>query len=443
MKHKNKTNKAMKKIYFPLLIAILSTSWLGAQEPGENFAQPTNFYGRQINASNVITKEYEASFSYASDGKLQSFEFPEWGVSSGFHYEDDFLTIVLTQHDGMWPHYSDVLRYTYENGRIKTEAHEWDAMNASEYFRYEYYENGRLYKKYYADSNDPEDYFAYSTFEYENNYKTKIESYSGQGFIGTSLVWHIMHRTTSQYDDNYNLLSEHTDNYNEYGALTSSKRKNYTYTPDGQLETEVSQTLVEDNWENNTIHRYIYDEGGNLTEQQDGSWSTTLNDWDITKKTVHEHSQESMTYTVSFYKKSGDEWVWDIFTSQKIFFAPELKRQQEALKCFDYEDLFGSALINQFEFEMAYTKTPTYMSTKDKNTDIIQVYPNPGNDEITVKVPSENSVIRFYDLQGRLMLAKPFDFNISISTNNWSQGIYLWEIWNGTQKEAFGKWIKE
>ena len=196
-------------------------------------------------------------------------------------------------------------------------------------------------------------------------------------------------------------------------------------------------------WVNSTIHKYIYDEEGVLTEQQDGAWSTTLNDWNITKKTVHEYSQKNMTYTVSFYKKSGDEWVWDIFTSQKIFFAPELKRQQDALVCFNYEDLFGSALINQFEFEVVYTKTPTYMSVEDNDAAECQVYPNPGNNEITIKAPVENAVIRFFDLQGRLLLAKPFDFSTTIGTDDWPKGIYLWEIWNGTQKEASGKWVKE
>ena len=205
----------------------------------------------------------------------------------------------------------------------------------------------------------------------------------------------------------------------------------------------MSLTLTGNEWVNSTIHKYIYDEEGVLTEQQDGAWSTTLNDWNITKKTVHEYSQKNMTYTVSFYKKSGDEWVWDIFTSQKIFFAPELKRQQDALVCFNYEDLFGSALINQFEFEVVYTKTPTYMSVEDNDAAECQVYPNPGNNEITIKAPVENAVIRFFDLQGRLLLAKPFDFSTTIGTDDWPKGIYLWEIWNGTQKEASGKWVKE
>lgn len=432
----------MKKIYVSLLIAILSTSWLMAQEPGDSFAQPAEFFGRKINASGEVTKEYEASFSYASDGKLNVFRFPEWIVTSSFRYENDCLTAVTTNHSGDWPHYSVVHSYTYEEGRVKTEADEWYGMGLSQYYEYEYYEDGRLYKKHYAAGNPDEEY-AYSTFEYDNDYKTRIEAYTGQGFIGTSLIWFVMRRTTSQYDDSYRLLSEQTENYDEYGTQTSSKKKDYTYTPDGKVETEVSQTLTDNEWVNSSIHRYIYDEAGNLTEQQDGAWSTTLNDWNITKKTVHEYSQRDMTYTVSFYKKSGDNWVWDTFNAQKIFFAPELYWQQRSLDCFAYEELFGSAQINQFEFDMVFTKTPTYVSAEEKDAEACHVYPNPGSNEITIKAPMENSVIRFYDLQGRLLLAKPFDFSTTIGTGGWSQGVYLWEIWNGTQKEATGKWVKE
>ena len=214
----------MKKIYIPLLIAILSARWLEAQEPGENFAQPTNFYGRNINASGVTTKEYNASFSYAPDGKLQHFDFSDWLVSSEYNYEDDFLTRVLTQHNGMWPYYNDILRYTYEDGRIKTVAHLWDAMNANEYFQYEYYEDGRLYKKYYASYN-PEDYYAYSIFEYENEGKTRIESYYGWASYQGTLVWGLGHRTVCQYDDSCVLRSEQTDNYDGSGEITSSKKR--------------------------------------------------------------------------------------------------------------------------------------------------------------------------------------------------------------------------
>lgn len=429
----------MKKIYLPLLIVIFSTTWLGAQEPGESIAQPESITGRQINASGEITKEYEASYSYASNGKLNNFQFPEWGVSSSYVYENDFLNTVITHHEGDWPQYTDLFRYTYEDGRVKTEAHEWYGMNSNEYFEYEYYEDGRLYRKNYA-SYHPEDVYGYSIYEYENEGKTRIESYTSRT---SPHVWKLKYRITCRFDDDYALLEELKDNCDENGVIISSKRKLYTYNSEGRLESEISQTLTENEWVNNSIHRYEYDNEGKVTEQQVGNWSAGLNDWNITAKSIHEYAPEDMIYRVSFYKKSGDAWVRDIFNYQTLFFEPFLKWQQYNIGCFAYEELLGSAQVNQFEFEMVYTKTPNYMSVNQKIADGFHVFPNPGNNEITIKAPLENSVIRFYDLQGRLIFAKPFDFNTTIGTSDWSQGIYIWEIWNGTQKGASGKWVKE
>ena len=101
------------------------------------------------------------------------------------------------------------------------------------------------------------------------------------------------------------------------------------------------------------------------------------------------------------------------------------------------------AQINQFEMEMVNTKTPTYMAANENLQAQYSVYPNPGKEDIIVSAPHENSVIRFYNMQGRLLLAKPFDFNTTVNASEWASGIYLWEIWNGTQKEAAGKWVKE
>lgn len=432
----------MKKNRVLLLIMVLSTTWLGAQEPGENIAQPQSFIGRKINASEEVIKEYEASFSYLPDGKLDSFLFPEWGTSSVFNYENNFLSSVITQHQGAWPFYSDVIRYTYEDGRVKTESHLWDAMNSNQYIEYEYYDDGRLYKKSYASYN-PDDVYAYSIFEYENEGKTKIEYCYGRIIKENDFVWYPESRITYRYNDSYALISEQTDDFNANGEITISKRKNYTYTPSGKLETEISQILTENEWVNHTIQRCFYDAENFVTEQQDGTWSITLNDWNIATKTIHEYSADRMTYTVSFFKKSGDNWVRDIFNYQKLFFESELKWQQEALNYFAYDDMLGSAQINQFEFQMLSTKKPTYFSAKEASLAIYTVYPNPGKDCINISSLVENTIVRFYDLQGRLLLAKPFDFQTNINTGDWAPGIYLWEIWNGTQKEASGKWVKD
>lgn len=432
----------MKRTIFLSIVVMLSTIYLWAQEPSHDFAQPKNIIGRKINASGEVTKEYNGAFEYLSDGTLERFLFSDWRVSSSYIYEDHFLTDILTLHEGMPPYYDEAVRYTYEAGRVKLESHEWSGMNENEYVEYSYYDDGRLYKKGYSNYH-PEDFYGYSTFEYENGGKTRIETYSNKALQGLEVVWKPKYRTTSQYDDKYALISEQTDKYNENGEITSCTRHFYTYTLNGNLDAEYLQTLIGNNWANSNIHRYIYDDNGSVLEQQFGVWSDELADWDINKKIVHGYSKESSVYTVTFYKKTGNEWKYDIFNEQTVFFDSDLSLQQRALTYFAYEDLFGSALINQFVFEMIYTKRPTYYSTEENDQKLYCVYPNPGKGIVTVTAPKENSIVRFYDLQGRLLLAKPFDFDTTIEADDWNQGIYLWEIWNGTNKEASGKWIKE
>lgn len=435
----------MKKIYVFLILAFLPTVWLGAQEPGESFAQPKSVIGRKINASGEITKQYEAAFSYAIDGKLDGFLFEDFGISSTYLYSDDFITDILTLHEGSEHIYDEALRYTYEDGRVKLESHTWSGMNSNEYITYTYYDDGRLKRKDYA-SYHPDDFNSCSQFEYKNEGKTRIESYSARAFQGYEIVLPIKYRITSQYDDDYRLISERKDHYNNDGELTKITRKLYSYSPSGKLETEISQTFALNFgalWENNSIHKYVYDDQDQLMEQQKGTWSKEQGDWMITKKTVHEYSSDNMTYTVSFYKNDGDGWVRDIFDTQKLFFKTELQRQQEAMSYFAYEDPLGSSLVNQFEFEMINTKTPTYNATMENEDALCSVYPNPGQSHITVTAPVENAVIRFYDLQGRQLLVKPFDFSTTVDAGDWTPGVYLWELWNGTNKIGFGKWIKQ
>ena len=426
----------MKKNCVLLLLAIISTNWLVAQEPAEDLAQPRNIIGRQINTSGEVTKEYEASFSYLPDGKLDDFQFPEWGVSNSFIYEDDYLTSMVLRQQGTWPYYSVVTSYTYEEGRVKTEERSEGPSTAAEYFEYEYYDDGRLQRKTFAHNQ----VYGYSIYEYGEGEKTSVESHF---WTPSEYEAHLEYRVTSRYDDMYALLVRQKDTYDTSGEITQSKRTVYTYTEEGLLEAEVSQTLSEGEWVNGAIHSYVYDDEGRVIEQQEGAWSAGLGDWSVTKRTVHEYSPEGMTCTVSFYKKSGDGWVWDVFSGQRMFFDPELKRQQETMNCFGYIEWNGSAQVNQFEFEMVYTRTPTYMSVDRKEDVVFGIFPNPGRDEVTIKAPCEGAVVRFYDMRGRTVFAKPFDFDVSVGTGSWAPGIYLWEIWSGTEKGASGKWIKE
>lgn len=429
----------MKKTILTLLLLTMAF-WVHAQN---TLSQPEHFIGRRLNASGEVTKEYEANYAYSPEGKLSDFSFPDFSLSSHYTYEDDYLTYELIRHDGGYPLFYEDLSYHYEEGRIKSIFHGWDAMNTNECWIYTYDDNGRLSRKDYGGSpSDITNYFEYD-YDYGNGSLTRVEKSYLQTLQGWQAVWAINKINTYQYSDDYTLLSVRTDTYNYQGGgeLTGSRLLSYHYSSTGNVEEEITQTLTNGEWVNTSIRRYVYDDQDRVVEQQDGTWSEE--DWNITHKVDYEFSDNGNVYTVSFRKKNGDDWVWDVFNNQTIFFDSKLKEQQRALGYFVYEDMNGSASINQFVFNMINTTDPIYLNTGENHQDGCAVYPNPGKDGVNISAPIENAVVRFYDMQGRLLLAKPFDFQTTVNTGEWAPGIYLWEIWNGAQRETSGKWVKE
>lgn len=426
----------MKRIILTLVTAVLLYGGIYAQT--NYVAQPTHIIGKRINASGTVTTQLESDFSYSSDGMLYRFNFPSYVLYTNYSFSNGFLTNESTMHASGHPVYSENTIYTYEDGKLKTVSHLWGQMNANEYWQYDYYEDGRLKQKDYRE--EYEDFRQHYLYEYENEGKTRIEEYwtnwENQGSL-------LRKKTTNQYDDNYRIHTVLTENYSVEGALTSSTITTYSYTQSGKEESRLTQTLTDGEWVNTSIQYYFYDDSDRVIEQQNGSWHQENGDWNITNKVIFDLSNDGRTYTVSFYKKDGDNWVWDVFGNRTIFFESYMKIQQKALRYYTYEDMNGSGKINQFEITMEQTKEPTYAEIEKHAQHKIQVYPNPGTECVTVKVPAENAVVRFYDLQGHLLLVKPFDFQTDINTESWVPGIYLWEVWDGSQKEASGKWIKK
>lgn len=351
------------------------------------------------------------------------------------------LTTASTLHTGGDLLYYDLYQFTYEGDLVQTQQHLWEYMNSDDYYTYYYDGSGRLIRKELGD--DPYSYFTYWTYEYDDLSRTKSALQYGHYWNNTGWSFGVGKVVLYQYDEDYTLLSVQTDNVDYItGEVTSRQRTLYSYNPEGNLEAKTQQTLAEGEWTNTSIAAYLYAENGRIAEQQNGQWSDELGDWDITQKITHEFDEESLLYTISFYKKSGDNWVWDVFNGQTILFEPELKWQQKALTQMTYDDMQPYTLMNQIVLTMEYTPKPSYTEVDERKTNGM-VYPNPSKDGVTVSVPTENAVVRFYDLQGRLVAAQPFSFKTNVNTNGWAKGVYLWEVWNGFQKEASGKWVKE
>lgn len=321
----------MKKLFAIIIIMTISVGAVSSQTPSGFFALPNHVIGRYINSSGVITDQQTADFHYNPDGTLSTFGFPSLNYNSRYTYSNNYLLNIDATYDIYEGHYHGTKDFTYNNGLLQTEYTqliEYTYDNRDYNFTYYTYDDEEnLIQKEDSTGIGERHYWLY---EYENDGKTMIETYYAK-YYGYYHIWSVC---TYQYDDHHLLqevVVEIIDNPYQNGEVT---KQTYSYTENGKLSSEISQTLVDSIWVNTKIHNIIYDESGAISEQQDGVWSDELGNWEITNRAMHEFSWANMTYTISFYKKSGDSWTWDTFKKQKLFFEPELYWQQQEIVVF-------------------------------------------------------------------------------------------------------------
>ena len=321
----------MKKLFAIFIIMTISVGTVSSQTPSGFVALPNHVIGRYINSSGVITDQQTADFHYNPDGTLYTFGFPSFNYSSLYYYSNNYLHNIDATYDIFDGHYHGTKDFTYNNGLLQTEftqVMEYTYGNQDYNFTYYTYddEENLIQKEDSVEIGLRHRWL----YEYENDGKTMIETYYSK-YNG---YYHLKSVSTYQYDDHHLLqevVVEEIDNFYQIGEVT---KQTYSYTENGKLSSEISQTLVDSIWVNTKIHNIIYDESGAISEQQNGVWSDELGNWEITNRAVHEFSWANMTYTVSFYKKSGDSWTWDTFKKQKLFFEPELYWQQQEIVVF-------------------------------------------------------------------------------------------------------------
>ena len=334
----------MKKLFVIMILFSFSANIVLSQ----SLILPHHVVGRNIDSSGEITNQYPADFQYNSEGKLSYFEFPQRNLTSQLTYDSLYLSNITTNYysdGGEGYNFTWTKVYEFENGLIQMEFYEeFEATYENydrDYILYYYNNDNQLIRK--EQGYAPDHICHIWTYEYDDQGKLHSESYYiSWGCPGPTCLSSF---STYQYDAG--LLQEILiEEYDDYGNnIIENKKQIYTYTEEGKPASEITQTFVENEWVNNTIHSYIYDPNGMISEQQEGIWSDSLNNWDITKKIIHELSLTEMTYTISFYKKSGEEWVWDKFNKkQTLFFEPELKWQQLEMENF--------YTVNQIEFSI-------------------------------------------------------------------------------------------
>ena len=436
----------MKKVLLSLAICLLAIIVGFAQEDGI-LAQPTHFVAKRINADGEIALALHADFSYDDEGKVVAFECPQYGLTAAYLYVGNYLRQEGVEHRyppewGGDPSIMEFLKYTYyEDGQIKhfTIEGESSAYNCEYY----YDEHSRLKKKEYKYGYGVAEYHQHCIYDYENDDRTQTESYwTSWPAEGLKL----RKKTVFQYDDDFKLNTVFTQQYDEEGDTTSTTLLTYTYTPSGKEESQIKQTLTDGVWGNTSIQRYFYDEYDRVVERQNGSWSAESDDWDIIKRITfaYELQEENLIYTVSFYKKSGEEWVWDEFDSQStILFGAELKTQQNTLRHFDFEEVNGAGHINQFEFTFINTMRPIYLDIEEKGSLVCDLYPNPTNEQFTISGTNLKQAKVINTLGQCVAKVKGEGEQLTVDISNLPSGVYFVNITDGEGRKCVKKVVKE
>lgn len=434
----------MKKAFlipvFVLMMALVSF----AQSYTELMLQPKHVTARKINPSGETTTEYTADFFYGSDGKLLAFSFPTWNMNTSFQYDDSNLTLASTSHTGCDLYYFDSYQFIYDGDLLMSEKHLWDYMNADECYDYYYNDYGRLIRKQRVDPiTGPQGYWEY---EYDDTLWTKTSYLHGQYVNPESMwSWGILQITYYQYDEAYTLLSEQTDVIDpNSGETTKSDRILYAYTPSGRLESVIKQTFTDGVWINNNLELCVFDDNGNLVEQHFGQWSDELNDWNITFKIVHSFDESTMLYTLSFFKKSSNDWIWGAFGYQTLFFEPELTWQQKCLEQMIYDDCQTPTMMAQIELTMEYTPKPSYMAIDESNdNEFFSISPVPSTGVFFVT--GENlKHIDIFDALGKQVASLSTQGNqTSIDLSQQPAGIYFVNVTDNNGRKHAKKIIKQ
>ena len=309
----------------------------------DSIAYPDHVITRTYDAAGQVTAEEHSDFNYDPNGVLTNFT-SQSRTSYFTFFEFPSKPSRIHSYLGGHPAEFETLNFTYETDhQIKHSDHTrgndyyYDINNHYDY----YYTNHKLFRKDSSSTDESETViWRRNNYAYENGNRTRIDS----TYSGTTILSSV---TTNHYNEQQQVLTSQTDNYDNTGAMTSRSLKTYTYTDSNKTDSIVTQVLNDGTWVNSGIAHYIYDFKNRVIEYQTGSWSAEASEWNITKKVLYEFNDETQIVTISFRKKNNNDWVWDVFSGQSLFNDSQLYEWQRQL-----ESTYSG--VNQFEISLHY-----------------------------------------------------------------------------------------
>ncbi|MBR2772612.1 MAG: hypothetical protein IKD78_11505, partial [Bacteroidales bacterium] len=260
----------MKSIISTLFICAFAIGSTYARSLNDSIAQPSHVTLIRHDASGEVLSSSYRDFGYYGDGKLKTFNYP--GMGKTYYYDGDFLTKLTIRNGTEHPVYHETFRYYYENDKVSSIYHDGDEYGITHSYRigFTYDAYGRLEKKelfdyYYSWAYETDSLWSYWTYEYFDNGKTRKETMYEYPY---SKEYALISIETYRYDDDYRLVSIQKDSETSPLTLTT-----YTYTDNGELETETKQNWEDGQWVNASKYVNVFDFEGRIEEHQMGEWS--------------------------------------------------------------------------------------------------------------------------------------------------------------------------
>jgi hypothetical protein len=228
---------------------------------------------------------------------------------------------------------------------------------------------------------------------------------------------------------------------NMYSAVTASgynNSNNYAVAAVGgyyeptyiKLTNAAKGKMIDGFYVTNNTYAYLSMRDGDLYSKQFGG--STANDTDWFKLRINGFLNGNMTSNVDFYLAD-------------YRFADN--SQDYIIKDWTWVDLSSLGNVDSLTFELSSTdngswgmNTPAFFCMDNfismdgvgfeeiAENDLLNIYPNPSNGIVNIEVKNQNSILRLFDLNGKVLLEKTLNASSKIDLQHFEKGVYIIQI---------------
>jgi hypothetical protein len=266
---------------------------------------------------------------------------------------------------------------------------------------------------------------------YVNNYKLSIQ-YNAAGLRIKDSYQFYNPAGTSNTQYTYNEQDQVTANYSFNQAGDSSGKGFYNYTPDHRILNFTQFSFDEDlfEWRPSSADTFAYNAAGYISKyiryllmSTDGG-NPTFGPFSIEE---YQYTATGKLSEILTHSWNGDKW--ELSSNMKFTYVNE----KPSVGYF-YRSTNGSTIDPNPSYR--YTFAPT-SGTSDIQTTafkLLSIYPNPGNESLTINLGDQSGTAQLYDSRGSNVLSVAVVHQTTLHTSDLAPGIYLLNLQSGNEQ---------